>query len=88
MAVELELTTEIEANLIAQAQENGLTLKAYITKVLRERSAGTNPSHTRTIRKRRLPGRKSLARLFAESPLKGLDLKFERDSDTGRPLPL
>ncbi|MGA2451440.1 MAG: hypothetical protein ABTD50_22515 [Polyangiaceae bacterium] len=33
-------------------------------------------------------GRKSLARLFAESPLKGLDLKFERDPDAGRPIKL
>jgi len=33
-------------------------------------------------------GRKSLAQLFAESPLKGLDLKFERDADTGRPVTL
>jgi hypothetical protein len=33
-------------------------------------------------------GRKSLARLFAESPLKGLDLNFERDPDPGRPVKL
>lgn len=33
-------------------------------------------------------GRKSLARLFAESPLKGLDLQFERDADTGRSVEL
>ncbi len=33
---------------------------------------------------KRPEGRKSLAQLFAESPLKGLDLKFERDPDTGR----
>ena len=33
-------------------------------------------------------GRKSLARLFAESPFKGLDLKFERDADTGRSVEL
>jgi hypothetical protein len=36
----------------------------------------------------RLAGRKSLARLFAESPLKGLDLKFDRDPDVGRPVKL
>lgn len=34
------------------------------------------------------PGRKSLARLFAESPLKGLDLNIERSQDTGRPVSL
>lgn len=33
-------------------------------------------------------GRKSLAQLFAESPLKGLDLKIERDRDEGRPVGL
>lgn len=37
---------------------------------------------------KRLSSRKSLAQLFAESPLKGLDLKFERDSDPGRPIKL
>jgi hypothetical protein len=36
----------------------------------------------------RPPGRKSLARLFSESPLKGLDLTFERDTDMGRPVGL
>jgi hypothetical protein len=38
--------------------------------------------------KARPAGRKSLAQLFAESPLKGLNLKFERDPDAGRPVGL
>jgi hypothetical protein len=33
-------------------------------------------------------GRKNLAELFAESPLKGLDLDFERDPDCGRDVAL
>ncbi len=33
-------------------------------------------------------GRKSLAQLFAESPLKGLAIDFERDPDPGRPVDL
>lgn len=33
-------------------------------------------------------GRKSLAQLFADSPLKGLDIDFERDPDCGRGVPL
>jgi hypothetical protein len=37
---------------------------------------------------KRPEGGKSLAQLFAESPFKGLDLKFERDTDTGRPVKL
>jgi putative addiction module CopG family antidote len=37
---------------------------------------------------RRPAEKKSLAQLFAESPLKGLDLQFERDKDMGRPIRL
>ena len=37
---------------------------------------------------RRPASRKSLAQLFAESPFRGLDLSFERDPDTGRPVKL
>jgi hypothetical protein len=55
-------------------------LEAYAEKLLSERAASTA--------KPRAHGRKSLARLFAESPLKGLDLKFERDPDMGRPVKL
>jgi hypothetical protein len=33
-------------------------------------------------------GRKSLAQLFADAPFKGLDLKSERDPDTGLPVSL
>jgi hypothetical protein len=33
-------------------------------------------------------GRKSLAQLFADSPFKGLDIDFERDSDYGRDVAL
>ena len=36
----------------------------------------------------RAPGRKSLAQLFAESPLKGLDLQTGRVNDGGRPVDL
>ncbi len=39
-------------------------------------------------RGKRPPGKKSLVELFAESPLKGLDLNFERAKDTGRPVDL
>jgi Arc/MetJ-type ribon-helix-helix transcriptional regulator len=38
--------------------------------------------------RRRAAGRKSLAQLFADSPFKGLDIDFERDSDYGRDLTL
>jgi hypothetical protein len=74
----LELKPEIEAGLLTQARARGLSLEAYLNEVL-EGAAAAKP---------RPAGRKSLAQLFAESPLKGLDLKFERDQDTGRPVEL
>jgi len=37
---------------------------------------------------KRPSGKKSLAQLFAESPLKGLDLDFSRSQDAGRPVEL
>lgn len=76
--MKLELTPEIEAGLLAQAHARGLSLEAYLEEVLTS-AAGT---------KQRPASRKSLAQLFAESPLKGLDLTFERDSDPGRPIKL
>jgi len=77
--LKLELKPDIEAGLLAQAHARGLSLDAYLDEVL-ERAASP--------KKPRPAGRKSLARLFAESPLKGIDLKFERDQDTGRPVKL
>ncbi len=37
MTMKLELTPEVQAGLLAQAEENGMTLEAYAEKVLRER---------------------------------------------------
>jgi hypothetical protein len=37
MTMTLELTPEVQAGLLAQAQQNGLTVEAYAAKVLRER---------------------------------------------------
>jgi len=68
--MKLELKPEIEAGLLAQAHARGLSLEAYLDEVL-ERAAA--PKRLRPA------GRRSLAQLFAESPLKGLDLKFERE---------
>jgi len=36
----------------------------------------------------KVPGRKSLAQLFAESPFKGMDIEFPRDKDPLRPIDL
>ena len=77
MTMKLDLKPEIEAGLLAQAQARGLSLEAYLDQVLQDAAVSKRPA-----------GRKSLSQLFAEPPLKGLDLKFERDPDTGRPIEL
>jgi hypothetical protein len=38
MTVKVELTPDVQAGLLAQAQESGLSLEAYVEHVLRERS--------------------------------------------------
>jgi hypothetical protein len=75
----LKLKPHIKAGLLVQAHARGLSLEAYLDEVLERAAAPKKP---------RPADRKSLARLFAESPLKGLDLKFERDPDTGRAVKL
>jgi len=77
VTVKLELKPEIEAALLAQAHARGLSLEAYLDQVLRNATTAKRPA-----------GRKSLAQLFAESPLKGLDLSFDRNPDVGRPVKL
>jgi hypothetical protein len=73
VTVKLELKPEIEAALLAQAHARGLSLEAYLDQVLQNATSDKRPA-----------GRKSLAQLFAESPLKGLDLSFDRNPDVGR----
>jgi hypothetical protein len=81
MTMTVELKPDVEAGLLAQARASGLSLEAYVEKLLQERSRAESAP-------RRPAGRKSLAQLFAESPFKGLSLKLERDPDTGRPAEL
>jgi hypothetical protein len=79
MTIKLELPHDIEAGLLALAQAHGLPLEDYLIEhVLRGAVVNPKPKQAR----------KSLARLFAESPLKGLDLKIERSQDTGRTVSL
>lgn len=42
MTVRLELPPDVQAGLLAQAQESGLSLEAYAMEVLRERSRETS----------------------------------------------
>jgi hypothetical protein len=83
MTVKLELKPDVEAALLAQAHAGGLSLEAYLGEVLQNITSAERPA-----RSKRPAGRKSLAQLFAESPLKGLDLSFDRNPDLGRPVKL
>jgi hypothetical protein len=76
MTVKVDLTPDIEAGLLAQAQARGLSLEAYAAQVLQH---AATPRDTAS-------GKKSLVELFA--PLRGLDLQFSRDASTGRPVDL
>lgn len=76
------LQTAADGNVVKRASES-LLRKAEAVEHTRNPGARDN-----THVQRERPGRKSLARLFAESPLKGLNLAFEREPDTGRPVKL
>ena len=79
MTITLELPDSVEAELQAQAHARGMALDAYLIQHVLP-AAVEKPKAPRE--------RKSLAQLFSESPLQGLDLPFERSQDTGRPIPL
>jgi hypothetical protein len=76
VTIKLELTPEIEAGLLAQAQARGLSLEAYAAQLL-ERAAPPC---------RAASEQKSLVELFA--PLRGLNLDFGRNPSAGRPVDL
>jgi hypothetical protein len=49
MTVKIELTPDVQAGLLAQAENSGLSLEAYVEHVLRERSrAVSRPPLTRS----------------------------------------
>jgi hypothetical protein len=75
VTVKLDLKPEVEAVLLVQAQARGLSLEPYLNQVLENAASAKRPA-----------GRKSLVQLFAESPLKGLAMSFDRDRDVGRPV--
>lgn len=85
MTVTLNLPPDIERRFLAEAKASGVSLDEFVRDLLLARIQDrdkTPPAHKRPS------GKKSLAQLFAESPLKGLDLDFSRSPDTGRPVEL
>ena len=91
MTITVDITPEVQAELARQAAAQGTALEAYVATLLRRAAqpeAPELPDQTARPKRRRPPGRKSLAQLFAESPFRGLDLDFERDRDFGRDIEL
>jgi hypothetical protein len=80
--ITVEITPEVQAELARQAAAQGRRLEAHAASLLEE--AAHLPTVTPASRRKRLPGRKSLVELFAESPLRGLDLDFSRNKSAGR----
>jgi hypothetical protein len=74
MTVKLDLTPELEAGLLAQAQAHGLSLELYAAQLLQRAAAPP----------KRLASEKSLVELFV--PLRGLNLDFGRNVSSGRPV--
>jgi hypothetical protein len=79
MTLKVELNAKVEAGLMAQAEAHGLSLEAYVGRLLEERSS-------QTVGGKRHSSRKSVVELF--EPLKGLEVEFERNQSTGRPVDL
>jgi hypothetical protein len=84
VTIEVDLNPQTQALLAAQAAAHQMDLRMYAATLLERAASETASSGS----DHRPSERKSLARLFADSPFKGLDLDFERDSDLGRDLAL
>ena len=78
MTITLDIAPEVEAALARQAAALGRPVEAYAASLLEE-AARLPATH-------REPMANDMVELFA--PLRGLNLTFERDRDTGRDIDL
>ena len=78
MAITVEIRPEVQAELARQAAANGRAIEAYAASLL-EAAVRLPSAHP-------APPAKDMVELFA--PLRGLNLDFERDRDTGRDIVL
>jgi len=92
MTITVDIRPEVQAELARQAAVHGMGIEAHVANLLEKavQLPDEYPPQDQIARptRQRLPGRKSLARLFAESPFRGLDIDFERDRDLGRDIEL
>jgi hypothetical protein len=75
MTITLEIKPETKERLARQAAEHGLDVAAYTVNLL-EKAARAAPSE------RAPSGPRNMVELFA--PVRGFNIDFERDRDTGR----
>jgi hypothetical protein len=87
MTITVEIRPEVQAELARQAAAHGRAIEAHAASLL-EDAVHLPAATTQPARGKRPQGRKSLVELFAESPLRGLDLDFSRNKSTGRPVDL
>jgi hypothetical protein len=78
MTITVDITPEVSAALARQAAAHGREVEAYAASLIEEavQLPAAHPG----------PPAKDMVELFA--PLRGLNLNFERDSDTGRDIDL
>jgi hypothetical protein len=79
MTITLDIRPEVEAALARQAAAQGLAIGDYAASLLEEAAQASLNKPARTAAK-------DMVELFA--PLRGLNLDFERDRDTGRDINL
>lgn len=80
MTITLDIGPEIEAELARQAAAHGLGIGAYAASLLEQ------AAHVAPVESARPAEAKDMVELVA--PLRGLNLNFERDTDTGRDVDL
>jgi hypothetical protein len=85
MTITVDISPEVEAELTRKAAARGIDVPAYVADLLEQ---AAQPEEVVRPKYKRPEGRKSLVDLFAESPLRGLDLDFSRNKSTGRPIDL
>ncbi|HEX4319288.1 MAG TPA: hypothetical protein VHZ52_00190 [Acidobacteriaceae bacterium] len=80
MTITLDIKPETEAELARQAASRGLGIGVYAATLLEE------AAHTSSFQPSAQAGANDMVELFA--PLRGLNLDFERDRDSGRDIQL
>ena len=82
MTITVDITPEVQAELVRQAANQGRALEAYAARLLEEAAHVSGSS----VKPGTSAEAKDMVELFA--PLRGLNIDFERDRDPGRDIQL